>query len=442
MKGSTPLRERKMNFLVNFIVIGFAFAVFFHCFVQAINSHSSQNASFVSGINNIKIMKNTIANYSQASFIFDQYPYIFGDFAGSYKECVGLNPYFSDYPIHSNYFPFANAIDFLFTLVPLPAAFALFMIVLVVSMFFFCRKYLSSEDPFANVRGLFVFSFMTYPFLYLFFRANMEFFVFFFLFFFFYFYQKKEFALSALFLALAAAMKGFPLILVLLYLPAKRYKEIFVVAISAILLTAISLLFHKGGFMTNLNYVLSGFDAKNSLNTGAFIYGDFVQKSVSLFVLLKMALIEAGWFSRIDPHTFLTFYSAVVLVLTLLITAYVVFIEKELWKITAMTILAMILFPHISADYKLIHLFFPLFFYVNSRKEDRFDLAYLTIFGLLLIPKAYYVFSGIITPSGRDIPISAPINILLIMAMMGLLAYSSTIDYLSAKRSSNRKKGS
>jgi hypothetical protein len=60
------------------------------------------------------------------------------------------------------------------------------------------------------------------------------------------------------------------------------------------------------------------------------------------------------------------------------------------------------IFPHVSADYKLIHLFIPLFLYINTKKTDNNDLLYISIFSLLVISKSYYYFR--FDPSAAIIP--------------------------------------
>jgi hypothetical protein len=52
---------------------------------------------------------------------------------------------------------------------------------------------------------------------------------------------------------------------------------------------------------------------------------------------------------------------------------------------------AMLLLPPISANYKLLHLFIPLYIFVNNEQRSKFDILYLLLFGLLLIPKDVFI---------------------------------------------------
>ena len=72
-----------------------------------------------------------------------------------------------------------------------------------------------------------------------------------------------------------------------------------------------------------------------------------------------------------------------------------VFREKERWKQVLLVTVATVLLPFVSADYTLIHLYFPLIFFVNSPRLSRWDTAYVVLFALLLVPVDYYYFSGL-----------------------------------------------
>jgi len=79
----------------------------------------------------------------------------------------------------------------------------------------------------------------------------------------------------------------------------------------------------------------------------------------------------------------------------------------------------MLLLPHMSVDYKLIHIFIPLSLYINFAKKNSYDWFYLLMFSLLLIPKDYFLFSKSISDTGyKDISISIMINPILMVLMV------------------------
>ena len=96
-----------------------------------------------------------------------------------------------------------------------------------------------------------------------------------------------------------------------------------------------------------------------------------------------------------------------------------------------MLIFSFNLLPYISADYKLIHIFIPMLLFINCEKESSFRLLSAILFGLLLIPKAYYHFSGIVSAeSGApDISISIIINPLIMLIFSIVIMYEGLKNY-------------
>jgi hypothetical protein len=144
-----------------------------------------------------------------------------------------------------------------------------------------------------------------------------------------------------------------------------------------------------------------------------------VQRGVSLLTFIKLLSIETGVLRGLDDGRFLSCYFVSAGVIGLLVVLYVVLVEKEMWRRTALLVFAMLLLPHISADYKLLHLYLPLFLFVNSASRSRLDHLFVVLFGLLLIPKDYYYFSQVISDAlgANDISVAVPANISIIMLM-------------------------
>ena len=145
---------------------------------------------------------------------------------------------------------------------------------------------------------------------------------------------------------------------------------------------------------------------------------NMVQRGVSLFTFLKIIFIETGWLAKIDMSQFLSTYIKLAALTFIPSAVYVVFIEKTLWRQVALLIFAMLLLPQISADYKLLHIYLPMFLFMISVEHSHLDIFYLLMFGLLMIPKDYIHFYNVISDSGtNDISISVMINILLMILM-------------------------
>ena len=112
-------------------------------------------------------------------------------------------------------------------------------------------------------------------------------------------------------------------------------------------------------------------------------------------------MVESGTMASINMQLFLHIYIVVAMAIFSAVAAYVLFIERELWKqITVLTI-AMLILPQFSADYRLIYIFIPLLIYINIDKRPHLDIAYLIVFGLLLIPKSYFFLTKIVSNFGN-----------------------------------------
>ena len=390
-------KNRRIEYIGKIILWGFVLSVLFHLVKSIIHGFHYPNDTF------LLIPSNR-----------------FFDFYNPYEACKGLNPYFTTFIYRSNYYPFLNILVFLFTLLPKMVSLLLFNFIFIL---FFLRVNVSNLGDAGRgkfIKNTLIFTFLTYPFLFCLDRANYENIVFIFLYLFVYFYYRKKFIISSIFLSFAAAMKVFPAIFLILFLSDKKYKETIFTIVFIAALTVLSLMFHRGGFFPNLHFMLSGF----GVNETAFLCGNnVVQRGVSLFTLAKIYFIQTNQIASVDMARFLGAYIKTALILLIPFFGYVLFIEKEPWKKVMILFSAALLMPQLSADYKLIHLFIPMFMFINSDKESRFDLFYMVMFGLLLIPKDYYLFPKIMSDSGcSDISIAVVLNILIIIVMAVVIA--------------------
>ena len=346
----------------------------------------------------------------------------FADFLTVVRETADLNPYFghssAQYPfllLVMN--PFAVFLDGVNSFLLYSGLFVLFFI-------WFNSHYLRSDTWFDTAVRIFVFSFMTYPFLFMLDRGNLESVVFIFMALFIYFLQKEKYILSSLFLSCAIATKLFPLLLLMLLLAEKRYKEMVLALAGAVGLTAISLLFFDGGFLENAHYLLSG---KNlSLNDNFIKFtgeNNFVQRGVTLFTFLKVLSVELEGVKDL-VWTLLDHYYLVVGTASLLLAGYVALVERVLWRKVTVLVFACILFPHLSADYKLIHVFIPLSLFIASDQKEPHGLFFAVLFALLLVPKDYYFFPDIVSDSlVSDISISVLLNPLIMLVMLCVIIF-------------------
>jgi hypothetical protein len=387
-------KGQKIKYITTIVVLAFATSVFYH---------------YIKGVY-------WGMPYPHNTFLFHPDDR-FNDFFNSRKTSQDLDPYFGRaFFLPSNYYPFANVLFYLFLLLPPLISLGLFIAIYVLTFVYLNMVNLKTESNSDYVLNVFVFSFMTYPFLIAFDRMNLEALLFVSLAFFIQFYCKERLFISLIFLSLAIAMKLYPAVFLILLLADKKYRGTVFTVIVTLALTYVCIVFHKGGFWKNLTYILSGSGGNNSSTWVG--NNNILQRGVSLLTFFKIIFIETKKIGQIDMVTFLNSYIRYVVISFAVLALYIRFVENELWKKVALLIFAMLLFPHVSADYKLIHVFIPLWLFVNCPTDSKFDLFYTIMFALLLIPKDYYLLPGVGSEAGNDINISVVLNVLIMLAMM------------------------
>ena len=394
-------QDQKIDLVTTILLVGFSVSVLFHYI---------NGAYFGFG-------------YPQNTFLFSPRN-AFRDFFVLYEANSDLNPYFGPDP--SAQFPFLNLLAFLFSLIPRSISFACYTLLVIEGFVWVNALHLRTNSRFIYSIRVFVFSFLSYPLLFTLDRGNFEGLLCVFLLFFIVSYQKQRFMLAAVFLALAIAMKVFPVVFLVLLVADRKYKESLLTIVLVIAITLASLFAFKGGFVNNTLFILQGSNFALS-DTWATYAGNnhIVQRGVTLLTFFKVVTIETGLIAVADMVSFLNSYTKVMVVLFGAVAAYVVLVEKEAWKKTAMLVFSMLLFPQVSADYKLLHVFLPLLVFIRSAPKGRSDLFYAAMFAALLIPKDYYYLPHVISDAvAFDISIAVLLNPLIMVITMGAIAWS------------------
>ena len=337
-----------------------------------------------------------IGNYFHYGFPWNNFLFrpdnALDDFKNAYMYAEGFNPY-SVITAQRNYPPFGFLIIGLFTFIEKNISFFIFETSFILFLLAYLYKSTLGLEKFTRMKNTFIIFFMSFPILFTLDRANFEIVVFMFLFLFIYFYERNKINTSVVFLAMAIAMKLFPLVFLVIFLSDKRYKEVLITGGLVILLTLLSLLIFQGDVATNISHFAHSLNLYNRdyvIGSGGFGYGH------SLFGVLKlffMAVIDAGT-SSFDTLELIKIsmrpYFIFVIILFLLISTYIIKYETELWKKMLLLVISVNLFPYVSADYKLIHFFIPLMLFFISRSDNDSYIKYSILFGLLLMPKSFY----------------------------------------------------
>lgn len=316
----------------------------------------------------------------------------FNDLFNVLSVTIGGDPYYARASQFGNYFPFTYMVAYVFVFIKDVWRLKVFLGLFVGFHLYCIWKLLAGYGRESNQGNLLtkattviIMTCMSYPVLFELDRANFESMVFIFLGLFVMMYLSGKCVASALFLSMAIAMKGYPLVFCVVFLYEKRYREIVITAVSVILITVGSMALLKGGVGYSYEGLRHGLETFNA----SYLSGDVgIRYNSSLHGVLKYAL--AGGYEIIlslKEH-----YFAICIVLFTAVTLYILYIEKELWKVLMLLCSMAILLPHISFNYKLINLGFPIaLFFVNPHVR-RTDVVYAFLLGLMLVPKEYYGF--------------------------------------------------
>lgn len=398
-------KTAKLSLISLVIVVGFAAAVGYHYIQGAYYGQS----------------------YPQNSFLY--YPPLHGsDFEEVLEDGHALNPYLEE---SSTQYPFLALVGFAFSRIPGDTRTA-FLVVTSLSFLTISLAGLRLADRLASATHVFVIAFLSYPFLIAVDRGNFELLVCVLLVSFLFLFVREQYAWSAVCLGLAVALKVYPVVLLALFVPAKRIRSGFLALAVAAVATLGSLLCFEGDLSPNLSFLLQGNNIQFSpaLRDATTFSSNLVQRGVSLLTFIKVVSIETGSPLRWLPNSvFMPVYAVSAAVAGAAALALAILIERVLWRRVAILVIVMLLLPPISADYKLLLVYLALFSFLDCQTHSRLDPAYTVIFGLLLIPKSYYYLPAVRSDTGaHDISIAVPANVLLLMLLGLLIVIPAWVD--------------
>jgi hypothetical protein len=317
-------------------------------------------------------------------------------------------------------YPVLNLLSWLLSLFPRDASFWIFHAPVTAGLLWAARRAMGAPDRLRTYQRTFVVTLMTYPFLFTIDRGNLESLVCLVLLLWSWAYGTGRGRLAAFLLGLAISMKPFPVFLLAVPFSDRRHRDVLISIAWTALLTLASLATFRGGLSANLAVVLGGGNLATNTSLAAFAGAScHVQRGMSLFTVTRVALCAAGAMDAIDVAATLRAYNLAALAASVACGAYVVLVERVRWRKVAILAYAMLLFPHISADYKLLHVLVPLFLFVEEAGEARSDPWYALGFALLLVPKDYVLLPWVTSEASvADLGLGVLVNPLLMLAMM------------------------
>jgi uncharacterized membrane protein len=132
---------------------------------------------------------------------------------------------------------------------------------------------------------------------------------------------------------------------------------------------------------------------------------------------ILLGFFHAGYFEGDVPAlvAYGRVYQVFALIYALGVGAWAAFVERALWKRAFLLCSIFWISPVLSFDYRLVHVYIALLAFVADRERTRFDLAYALLFGLLLVPKSYWI----VYPTVTSVSLFTAPLILAIVALIG-----------------------
>lgn len=352
--------------------------------------------------------------YPFSSFLFNP-DQLFADYFNDVAINYARNPYQAlNHALNSVYLPFGNFVQWLFGLISLKLGALVFMAGGAAFLARAAYTPLKQASPAGTLAAIVFGVVLSYPSLYLFSRGNFELLVFAFLFMAVRAYRNGRHTAAAVWLALSMAYKPFSAVFLVLFIADTKYKQAALSLVICAGTTLASSLFLQSGINGSLRLLQTNMTLYNQEYVLKFYGMVFGHSGFGGVKFVWYAL--TGQFPATPPQWLVAGYFCAALIMAGALFAFSIK-ENPLWKKTALLTCAMTLLPFVSADYRLLHFFIPLFLFMEAKESPRFDRAYVLLFGLLLIPKHYWYFWG------TEISVSVFVSPLLIAALAGLIIY-------------------
>lgn len=185
--------------------------------------------------------------------------------------------------------------------------------------------------------------------------------------------------IAALILALPIAMKGAAAVFLLPFALERRWRALAISLAAVVAGTVASLAAFHGPMQESIDGLRSGLSNVGATNGSGDVAA---QHGISL----KGVFIVAGHYQE-KFNFFVQHYALVALLLGLVIGLACLVLPLRRWQILTGLVVFMLLAPSVSKDYRLMYLLLPLLLFLRDPKRTPLDWIYVSLFGLLLIPK-------------------------------------------------------
>ncbi|MDP3713055.1 MAG: glycosyltransferase family 87 protein [Mycobacteriales bacterium] len=307
--------------------------------------------------------------------------HLFGDFYQMWSITKLDSPYDSADPLRaSNYPPLVHFVLRPFTWLPYDVAAAVFLGLLAAAMVAIAYAVLPGQGS-ARVLAAVVLGALTYPFLFLVDRGNVDGFALVFVASALLLRQRWWFQRPVL-LALAAAIKVYPAVYGALFIRDRQWRELAVwVATGAVVTVTALSVFENGPVEEALLFIdsLKSFAAQTGGTSS-----HFVQHTASL-ISMTNGYVGLG----VLPDEARYVAAALSLAFAALLGAFIVFVRMKLWQASFLLATMATVCMSASYDYRLCFFIVPLLLLIRDESEVQWPArAFTVLFALVLVPKS------------------------------------------------------
>jgi hypothetical protein len=336
----------------------------------------------------------------------------FSDYANMLSMCRDLNPYHSE--SRSGYPPLANLFYFAFSKLPGNIGEVLYFLIPLIFLFWGTYRRLTTLPPYYKLQAALVLL-ISYPILFAVDRGNLDLWIMVCLGVFLTNYTAKDsisLELANIALAIAIALKLYPILFLLLYVKDRRFIGILKIALICSLATIAASALFAGGAPNAIKDFMGMLSTTDSLVTQKLEYGS---SNVGIYYAGKI-LVEL-FHLNLDAKEVAMLYKRCAIVILLLSCGAVLVKQLEFWSSAVCIVCLTCLVPTLSNDYRMVNFLFPLILIVNARTLKPISaLTAIVVISLLMVPKNYYLFFPEIARG--DIGIADILNPLLIGVLL------------------------
>jgi len=351
----------------------------------------------------------------------------FGDFVSIVCHAQFASPYNSGFI--SNYFPFSYVmmspfgplmrLHVLAALLPFIIASSLLICIPIIKS----MSYVSKAERYLTVLIAVV---MTYPFISFIDRGNAQGFVTGFLVTGIYLYMNSRFNESAIFLGLATALKGYPIIFLIIFVRKRQWRPLAISILTGGIATIIPLLFFDGGMIRNIQGLMSRISGLQDSSFQFNAYNNSLKGLLFSIQELKISPLTGV------SHLLTDNYSMVAALIAGIIIIAALTLKFDLLEFSILASIFCCLLIDLTAGYVLTTFFVPVMIFLSGKYEisPRRSFWYMAGIAIILAPKGI----SISNPASNTIPSFGTIISPLIMCALLLALMLAGIRRLSMRR--------